>query len=427
MAPLTSTDAMELPEQIEPRHAVRGRVRRRAPVDYDDCRVRAADRSLQHTVMPQARTLVMGDPQAPFARVMEVLERHGAVDGEGQLAAGVVLVSIGDHFDYDLADPVTAGQEGLRVLRWLASHDAAQVQLVFGNHDAARVMELSAVDDAQFARAGELARSIADTAQRDGWVAASRRERAEFLPRFPEIPTYGLAGRDYASFCVEQRQLVIELLLAGRFHLALAGELLDGRAVLLTHAGVTARELALLGMPDERDPRRIAARLEARLHDAVERVRADWQRGVMTPLSLEPLHVAGRAGEEGGGLLYHRPACPERRGADRRWEFEPTRPRRFEPRTLPPGLLQVAGHTGHHKCMAELGDAWPTNAARHRAHGGIRTLRAHGDRVIYDLGILPAAPGAADLYLIDSEMRSVPAAEYELLELARLVKSGIWT
>src|SRR5262249_10358500 len=145
---------------------------------------------------------------------------------------------------------------------------------------------------------------------------------------------------------------VMELLLAGRFDLALVGELPDGRAALLTHAGITGRELTMLGAAAE--PAAIAASLQAQLARAVDQVRDDWTRGVATPPSLEPLHVAGIPGEEGGGLLYHRPTNPERRGADRSWERVGPRPRRFDPRTLPPGLTQIAGHTGHNKCLAEL-------------------------------------------------------------------------
>ena len=54
------------------------------------------------------RTLVMGDPQGPFDKLLEVLGRHGVLDGD-RLAKDVVLVSIGDHFDYDLRDWQTAG------------------------------------------------------------------------------------------------------------------------------------------------------------------------------------------------------------------------------------------------------------------------------------------------------------------------------
>ena len=357
------------------------------------------------------RTLVMGDPQAPFEKLLEVLDHHGAIDG-GRLAGDVVLISIGDHFDYDARDWHAAGQAGLRFLRWLASHDDAQVKLLLGNHDASRVMELIAITDERFGDARELAQALDGDPRRD----------AVFRAAFPELPSPGLVGRDFASFSVAQRTLVMELLLAGRFHLALAGELPDGRGVLLTHAGVTNRELDLLalrGAPVE--PRRIAAALQAHLARALGRVRGDWMSGIPTPLSLEPIHAAGIPGTEGGGLLYHRPTNPERPDADRSWEHAAARPRRFDPRTLPIGLAQVAGHTGHNKCLAELG-AWSTDAARGRKHGGIRTLRRAGDTVTYDLGVADAAAEVADLILIDGELRRVPAREFGLLQLAQVIE-----
>jgi hypothetical protein len=352
------------------------------------------------------RTFAMGDAQASADQLLAVLDRHGALHG-GRLADDVVLVSIGDHFDYDVNDWHTAGQEGLRFLRWLASHDPAQVRLVLGNHDVSRVMELVAITDERFAEARAFARAL------DGDVARD----ARFLAAFPDLPTPGLAGRDYASFSVEQRTLVRDLLLAGRFHLAFTGALADGRPALLTHAGVTRRELTLLGVAD--DPSAIAAALEALLAGAIDRVRDDWARGVATPLSLAPVHVPGIPGEEGGGLLYHRPTNPDRRGADRRWELAIDRPRRFDPRTLPLGVTQVVGHTGHAKCLSELGE-WAVPTAHRRAHGGIRTLRFDGESVSYDLGVAPAAPGVAEMIMIDGEARRVPADEVELLPLARV-------
>lgn len=352
------------------------------------------------------RTFVMGDPQGPFAKILEVLAHHDALDGD-RLAADVILVSIGDHFDYDHNDPAAANQNGLATLRWLASHDPAQVHLLLGNHDISRVMELAPLTDERFAAARAFALAL------DGDVAA----RARFAAAFPELPTPGVAGRDYASFTTAQRDLVIELLLAGRFHLALTGTLPDGRATLLTHAGVTDRELALLGVPAT--PRAIADALEAQLAAAVARVRADWLAGRTPPLDLAPLHVAGVSGAEGGGLLYHRPTNPARDAVDRSHELHPDRPRRFHPGTLPPGLTQVAGHSGHNKCLYELGP-WATPAARARAHGGIRTLRVAPPTISYDLGVLAPAPGVADLILIDGELRRVPADEVALLPLASL-------
>jgi hypothetical protein len=138
-------------------------------------------------------------------------------------------------------------------------------------------------------------------------------------------------------------------------------------------------------------------------------VRADWQAGGTTPLSLEPLHVTGGRGEEGGGLLYHRPSNPASGSI-----CDVERPRRFDPRTLPGGVLQVVGHSGHAKCLYELG-AWCTDRARARAHRGIRSLRVEDGLPVYDLGFADASEG---MILIDGELRRVPAAEVELLPLA---------
>jgi hypothetical protein len=337
----------------------------------------------------------MGDPQAPFSKVRELLEGHNLLHGD-RLASDVVLVSIGDHFDYDHRDPATCAREGLATLRWLASHDPSQVVLLFGNHDAARVMELATITDEEFTVARE---------------ASHRLAPHDFIAAYPALPAPGVIGRDYASFTSEQRAVVMELLLAGRFHLAITGELPDGRTALITHAGVTTRELALLGV--RTDPAAIAEALEATLTAAVERVATDWERGWLAPLSLAPLHHPGPPGEEGGGLLYHRPSNPESGS-----EFHPERPRRFDPRTLP-AITQIAGHSGHAKCVQELA-GWCKPGAHARKHGGIRTLRVVGGDCTYDLGIMPPEPGAADLILIDGELRRLPAFDVALLPLARV-------
>ncbi|HET9992909.1 MAG TPA: metallophosphoesterase, partial [Kofleriaceae bacterium] len=313
------------------------------------------------------RAFVMGDPQASFAKVLAVLDRHHLLSGD-RLADDVELVSIGDHFDYDLLDPETAGREGVKLLRWLASHDRAQVRILLGNHDASRVMELIAFDDAGFAAARAFARDI----------DAATRTVAEFRATYPQLPPPGVIGRDYASFHAEQRALVIELLLAGRFELAVVGSLANRTDALITHASVTHRELELLGIAVA-DASAIALALRELFAAAIERVRPAWHRGELVPLDLGPLHVAGGEGFEGGGLLYHRPSNPATGSL-----FDKQRPRRFDPRTLPRGLTQIAGHSGHAKCVYELGD-WVTPAARARKHGGVRTLIVDGDTVAYDL------------------------------------------
>ena len=401
-------------------HAMSGRT-----VREPDRVVRGADsvfHALRGSTIPSVRTFVMGDPQAAFDHILGVLDAHAALARGGtRLADDVVLVSIGDHFDYDLMDHATAGANGVRFVRWLAAQDPTRAVLLFGNHDAARVIDLVGLDDARFAAAATLGRSIGATKTRDGAAAAACRTASEFVPQFPDVPTSGLAARDYASYTTEQRALVAELVLTGRFHLALAGELPDGRAALLTHAGVTTRELGLLGLPAERDAVRLAAALEARFTSAAAVVRGDWERGTWRPLDLVPLYVPGAGGEEGGGMLYHRPTNPDRPGADLSWDLRADRPRRFDPRTLPRGLTQVVGHTGHRKCVEELA-GWVTPAARAHPVGGVRTLRVTAaNAVCYDLGVLPPDVTAADLIMIDGEMRHIAPGSYTLLPLARVL------
>ena len=334
------------------------------------------------------RIFAIGDPQGPFAKVLEVLSRHGLLAGD-RLASDVTLVSIGDHFDYDHKDPVTCAREGLRLLRWLADHDRDQVRLLLGNHDAARVMELATISDADFATARTCS-------------------AGEYTRRFPHLPPQHVLQRDYASFTTEQRALVQELVDVGRMELAVAGVLTDGRACLLSHAGITMRELAILDLEEAPPPAALARILAGELASALLALDGAWARGELAHLSLAPLHIAGADGREGGGLLYHRPSNPATGST-----CDPERPRRFDPRTLPAGLVQVVGHSGHHKCLQELGE-WCTERAHGRQRGGIRSLHVEGERVVYDLGT------AGSFILIDGELRRVPAHEVELLELASI-------
>ena len=269
-------------------------------------------------------------------------------------------------------------------------------------------MELASFDDAGFVAARAFARDI----------EAGTRTAADFRAAFPELPPPGVIARDYASFHAEQRHLVVELLLAGRFHLAVVGALAQRTDVLISHAAITERELGLLGLAGVLEPHAIAVALREFLVAAIDRVRGDWQRGVITPLDLAPLHLAGGGGAEGGGFLYHRPSNPAVGSL-----FDRVRPRRFDPRTLPRGLTQIAGHSGHAKCVYELGE-WVSVAARARKHGGVRTLIVDDDRVSYDLVSagepfpLARGPAVAELVLVDGEMRRVAADEIDLLPLA---------
>lgn len=355
------------------------------------------------------RHFALGDPQGSREALFGVLERHGLLGADGWLAPGVSLVSIGDHFDYG-GEVDEAAREGERFLRWLAAHAPAQVTILAGNHDLVRVCEFASMTDARFTAARALAAQLATAAEPDRTAL-----EALFRTQFPDLPSTSVARRDFSAFRERQRRLVQELLLSRRMRLASTTRL-RGRPALLTHAGVTERELALLGLGRDASPQVIAAALNARLDAAVDRVRVPWNKGDPAPLSLAPLHVAGVAGREGGGLLYHRPARSDRGAGDLPWEQDPERPRRFDPRSLPIGLMQICGHCSHHKCLVEL-EGWVDASARAAPDGRLRTLVSAANHVVYSAGVHVPDSDVAVLVMIDPSLARTPPDEVELLEL----------
>jgi hypothetical protein len=369
------------------------------------------------------RTVAIGDLQASAQRIFEVLTYHDLLDEEGRLRGDVQLLSIGDHFDYGTRSGGLLGQarrDGHDVLAYLAAHHPEQVVILLGNHDAARVMELAFVSDERFEEAVPLVAELMALWATD--PEAYRVRLVDYAARFPELPGPGLVHRDYSAFTSDQRALVQEMLMAGRFRLAATARLPTGELVLATHAGLTMREVALLGVSSI-SAGELAPALTQRLEAAVAAVAPAWQRGELAPLSLAPLHLPcaiGREGmpelPEGGGMLCHRPSDPDRPGADRQWEAAPGRPRRFHPRSLPAGVLQLAGHTGHPKCVEELA-RWSVSSMREEPCGR-RSLRVRGEEIRYQLGACRPDEGEAVLYLIDPSLfRARDAASVEIFEL----------
>jgi hypothetical protein len=359
------------------------------------------------------RVFAIGDPQTTRERFFRVLDANGLLDDSGMLAPDAALVSIGDHFDFGAGDPKGIGDEGFAILAWLSAHSSDRVVIVAGNHDLSRVVELAMESDASFAAARALAEriQIGDRAGEDVSLL-----KAEFAQDFPAIPTPQIAQRDYMSFTVAQRRLVARLLVTGRMRLAHCARLPSGESILLTHAGVTDRELTILDLEGDTPADAIAARLNEYLARAIAAVEEPWERGERVRLDLEPLHVGGVRGREGGGFLYHRPANPERADANRGWEFEPRAPRRFDPRALPRGLVQACGHSAHKKNLREL-QGW-LGASVTGDEGCLRTLSVEGERVTYEARVDPPRAGAATLYLIDAEMNATDPRRYRLFDLA---------
>lgn len=355
------------------------------------------------------RWLAVGDPQTTVDRFFRFLDQAGALGDDGWLHPEVGLVSIGDHFDYG-NKPDEAAVDGLAILRWLAAHPPQRVSLIAGNHDLSRVTELAFESDASFSAARSLASELPKAID-------PAPLRAEFAKRFPRIPTPDMAARDYCAFREEQRALVQRLLLEGRFALG-AATVLGGAPALLVHAGLSMRELDILGIPEARDPRVIARALNRWLADAVAQVEPAWRRGDKAALALEPLHVTGTTGREGGGFLYHRPVNAQRPNRkETEADLSSDRPRRFDATRLPRGLQQIVGHTAHKRSREELVPWVTPRAVAKERGGGLRTLRMD-EAPVYDLGVLPHRDGAATVVMIDCGMSDHELEDIELLSIA---------
>ena len=336
--------------------------------------------------MTTRRKLVaMGDPQAPFERVMEVLRANSCLGQHDKLAGDVHLVVMGDYFDYGAqSDRADAAAAAAKLLGWFVSHAEEQVTLLLGNHDLARIGELLRFDDATFARA----QTEADAGYYD---EKPQRPEEEFKQEF-DVPGWELVARDFTAFRERQKKLVVDALSAKRLRAAYA----PAADTLMVHAGVTQDNLQSLGIPAERDARIIAQRLNRALYEAFDL----WRSNPQAPFFIPGLHAPGSQRGEGTGIFYHRPSLDAKEGDGRR----------FHPSRLPTGLMQVIGHIGDKKCR-ELLEANPEEAK----NGPIRHLSVKGSEIRYARG-LPQEAGSehATVIFIDGTLRDAEPSEYEL-------------
>ncbi len=331
----------------------------------------------------------MGDPQAPFTRVLELLDRHKLLDASGSLRREVQLVSMGDHFDWGLPGKrVQATQDALALLAWLSAHASEQVVILAGNHDLARVCELSAfTDDALF-----------ETAYAEAIVASSElatdEAKNQFKERYPSFSDAQSLARDFSCYSAAQQRVVTELLRRKRFRLAH-----HHAELLLVHAGVTVDDFALLGEVPV-DARAAAQRLNDFFDERIER----WNEG---PLDLFPLHQPGSA-QKGlaRGILFHRPAMPSE---DSQFTGPPPR-RRYDPRQLPVAFPQAIGHIRDRKARELLG-SWADDSPA--VDGPLRALSIEGEQVRYARG----TPPNARLYFLDGGLLHAHLDRYELFDL----------
>lgn len=353
---------------------------------------------------PDRPLIAMGDPQAPFARVLGVLRHHGLLDDGGphpRVAAGVRLLSIGDHFDWggrSHVERAAVAHDAEQCLRFLAGHDADQVILLAGNHDLARVGELLHVDDATFA-------ALQEAADRHYYDDASVAHAGAYFKQCGFLPSTEIVARDLSTFRVSQRKLVLSLLRRRRLRLAHAEN-----GLLFTHAGVTLKALWHLGLDEGAPPEHIAASLNGALDEAVDTcLGARMKR----PLAIPGLHRPGDGIGEGDGILYHRPTFVD----DDQW----LEPRRFDPRRLPRGLWQVVGHVRDSRCVKALkGWSEPVTAE----NGVLRHLTVIDGVVRYRHGPPPRRDtlpeDAAVMIFIDGGMSAADVDRYQLLDAARV-------
>ena len=345
------------------------------------------------------RVVAMGDPQAPIEAVKAVLATNRVLDGD-RVARATRLVSMGDHFDWGPRDRrAEASVSGVAFLRWLASHDPNEAVILAGNHDLARVGELSSfVDDDDFAAA----QALADRAYFGGDAAAEE----ELLRRWPLVPTAELLARDLSTYRAEQQTLVLELLQSRRMRLAWS----EGD-VLFTHAGVTEHTLHTLGLPADASAGDIACALNAALDAAVQASCAD-DGSLLQALSIPGLHTPGTRGQEGDGILYHRPQHVS--------ATTPLLRRRYDARHLPQGLIQAIGHIRDKKCRQLLG---PLCDANNERAGVLRHLRVEGadPRCASYAHGLPSTweRGSGWIVFVDGDMLHCPTPDYQILDLRR--------
>ena len=326
--------------------------------------------------------VAIGDPQASLGTFFKILDLNGLLGDDGRLRPEVGLVSMGDHFDWGKReDREQATEEGTLLLSWLAAHPPDQVQILLGNHDLVRVGELNSFSDDGYREARTLADAVEQLSQQQ-----------QFQERYPHLASAAVISRDFSCFDVKQRQLMTRLLRKRRGRLAVAA----AKDLLLVHAGLTIDDLDYLGVAG-RDAFGMAASLNRFLESRV----SAWQGDV--PLDLSPIHEVGSAKEgEARGIVQHRPANPAIKKVDRA-------NRRYDPRTLPSGVVQVIGHINDKKCRELMGD-WAASPTPE--YGSIRGLKLN-PAPTYHLGV---EDGDAMIFL-DGAMAHVEPFEYQLFDV----------
>jgi len=339
--------------------------------------------------------LAVGDVQCAARKLRQILAHSGLLDPNGMLRPNVHLVFVGDYFDFgNHQQRSIAAVDGIETLAWLSGYGAEQVTLLLGNHDLARIGEFVSMSDERFDSAIKRAARIYGQPARAA-------EEAEFLADFPEFATAELVARDFSSFVSRQRELVSNLVRSRRLRLAASiGDM------LFCHAGVTSEDLALLGCGGG-----TAQEAAEALNGALDAALDAWNG--TSPFAIPGLHTPGsRANGEGGGILYHRAANP----ALRQDGYEGPGRRRYDPRRIPIGIVQVIGHVRDAKSRQLLGD-WVEDSQPTR-EGNIRGLVTDGNSVSYRDGFPRTGADIGSIVFIDGGMHHCAVEDYRLLDVA---------
>jgi hypothetical protein len=342
------------------------------------------------------RTVAIGDPQASLAKFLAILNHNKLLNGD-RLKPDIHLISMGDHFDYGPPSMrVEAAQNGIDLLTWLFAHPREQITIIMGNHDLARVCELSMFgDNLEFIAA----QRMAVAAYRGGDV--DEHVEQQFKNLYPELVDAETLARDFSCFDFRQRELVIQGLHDIRFSLS---RVFNG--ALFVHAGITQTDLKKLNPPAE-TPVCYAHVLRKLLFDRTDVLLDSLKKNRKAAFDLSPVHVPpSQKTGWGRGVFFHRPGDPA--SAKRPTDFEGEARARFSPLDLP-DFRQVVGHSRDKKCR-EMMPFWHDGEAA--KDGPLRSLSVENKFPKYARGI----QSNAKMIFTDGAMFHTPVEEYELLD-----------
>jgi Calcineurin-like phosphoesterase len=286
-------------------------------------------------------TVAVGDPQASLEKLLAIFERHDLLS-RGRLRSHVRAIFMGDYFDYGPPSlREEAARSGAELLEWILNQNTQQVTILLGNHDLARLCELS---EFQSAEEFQVAHQLALKAYRGGDVDIELENHLKTL--YPSVVDAETIARDFSCFAPAQRALLISALRQGRMRIAHAH-----RGALFVHAGVTRRDLQRLN-PAEETAEAYARCLNSFFEERVGVFLKDLEGDARGALDLQFLHVPpSRKTGWGRGIFFQRPGDPA--ASKRPEDFEGLTRARYNPLELP-NFLQVVGHTRDKKCRETM-------------------------------------------------------------------------